>query len=92
MFLLLPGAICLVGDRRFYRARNAASRRPLLVGAGSIVLYLLACLSVVEGGFNPFICFQFDGARCTVHSWMNERFLPTQASNGAQLPGSSRMR
>lgn len=57
--LLLSGAICLVGDRRFYRVRNAALRRPLLVGAGSIVLYLLACVSVVEGGFNPFIYFQF---------------------------------
>ena len=30
-----------------------------LVGAGSVVLYLLACVSVVEGGFNPFIYFQF---------------------------------
>ncbi len=59
MFLLLSGAICLVGDRRFYRARNAALRRPLLVGAASVVLYMLACVSVVEGGFNPFIHFQF---------------------------------
>jgi alginate O-acetyltransferase complex protein AlgI len=57
--LLLSSAICLVGDRRFYRARNAAFRRPLLVGAGSVMLYLLACMSVVEGGFNPFIYFQF---------------------------------
>jgi hypothetical protein len=46
------------GDRRFYRVRNCAFRRPLLAGAGSVVLYL-GRLSVVEAGFKPFIYFQF---------------------------------
>lgn len=60
MFLLLvPGVICLAADRPFLRLRNMAWRRPLLAGAGSIALYLLACLSVVEAGFNAFIYFQF---------------------------------
>ncbi|GJI88095.1 MBOAT family O-acyltransferase [Duganella hordei] len=57
--LLLSTAICLVGDRAFYRFRSMSFRRPLLVGAYSLVLYVLSCLSVVEGGFNPFIYFQF---------------------------------
>jgi hypothetical protein len=38
--------------------RNAALRRPLPVGAGSMLLYL-GRLSVIEAGFNPFIYFQF---------------------------------
>lgn len=60
MFLLLLASfICLLADRPFYRLRYGALRRPLAVGAGAIVLYLLACLSVVEAGFNPFIYFQF---------------------------------
>lgn len=57
--LLLSTVICLVGDRWFLRLRNMSFRRPKLVGAYSLVLYVLSCLSVVEGGFNPFIYFQF---------------------------------
>jgi alginate O-acetyltransferase complex protein AlgI len=60
IFLLaLSTLICLVSDRVFYRLRNMSFRRPMLVGAYSLVLYVLSCLSVVEGGFNPFIYFQF---------------------------------
>jgi alginate O-acetyltransferase complex protein AlgI len=60
MFLLfVAGVICLAADRPFYRLRQRALRRPLAVAAGAVVLYLLACLSVVEAGFNPFIYFQF---------------------------------
>lgn len=60
MFLLaLAALICLVGDRLFYRLRLQGFRRPLLVGSYCFALYLLACLSVVERGFNPFIYFQF---------------------------------
>ena len=60
IFLLaLSALICLVGDRLFHRLRNMSFRRPMLVAAYSLVLYVLSCLSVVEGGFNPFIYFQF---------------------------------
>nr|WP_315211811.1 MBOAT family O-acyltransferase [uncultured Duganella sp.] len=60
IFLLaLSTLICLVSDRVFYRLRNMSFRRPMLVAAYSLVLYVLSCLSVVEGGFNPFIYFQF---------------------------------
>ncbi|MES2164824.1 MAG: MBOAT family O-acyltransferase [Pseudomonadota bacterium] len=57
--LLLSTVISLTGDKLFYRFRHMSFRRPKLVGAYSAVLYVLACLSVVEGGFNPFIYFQF---------------------------------
>jgi alginate O-acetyltransferase complex protein AlgI len=57
--LLLAAAICLLGDRHFYRLRHLGFRRPLLVGSYSFALYILACLSVVERGFNPFIYFRF---------------------------------
>lgn len=57
--LLLSTVISLAGDKLFYRFRHMSFRRPKLVGAYSVVLYVLACLSVVEGGFNPFIYFQF---------------------------------
>lgn len=57
--LLLSGAICLLGDRRFFHLRQASFRRPLLVGTYSFALYILAAISVVERGFNPFIYFQF---------------------------------
>lgn len=57
--LLLAGVICLLGDGLFHRLRRASLRRPLLIGLYSFALYLLACLSVVERGFNPFIYFQF---------------------------------
>ena len=56
---MLSALICLVGDRLFHRLRNMSFRRPMLVAAYSLVLYVLSCLSVVEGGFNPFIYFQF---------------------------------
>jgi alginate O-acetyltransferase complex protein AlgI len=60
IFLLaLAGVICLTGDRLFHRFRAICFRLPLLVAAYSLVLYVLSCLSVVEGGFNPFIYFQF---------------------------------
>lgn len=57
--LLVAGAICLLGDRPFDRLRWRVLRRPLWLGSASAGLYVLACLSVVERGFNPFIYFQF---------------------------------
>ncbi|NVD97166.1 MBOAT family protein [Massilia sp. BJB1822] len=57
--LLLAAAICLLGDRLFHRLRHMSFRRPLLMGSYSFLLYVVACLAVVEGGFNPFIYFQF---------------------------------
>jgi alginate O-acetyltransferase complex protein AlgI len=57
--LLLAGAICLLGDRLFGRLRSKVLRRPLWLGGATACLYLLACVSVVEHGFNPFIYFQF---------------------------------
>jgi alginate O-acetyltransferase complex protein AlgI len=60
LFLLaLASLICLCGDRAFYRLRGMSFRRPLLVAGYSAVLYVLAAISVVEHGFNPFIYFQF---------------------------------
>jgi len=60
LFLLLVAAvICLSSDRWFARMRQHGLRRPLLLGGASAALYLLACLAVVEHGFNPFIYFQF---------------------------------
>lgn len=60
IFLLaLSAVICLSGDRLFHRLRNMSFRRPMLVAGYSLVLFVLSCLSVVEGGFNPFIYFQF---------------------------------
>lgn len=57
--LLLSTAICLLSDKMFYRLRNMSFRRPHFVGVYSFVLYILAGISVVEHGFNPFIYFQF---------------------------------
>ena len=57
--LVLSSAICLVGDRIFYRLRGKGFRQPLLVGLYIFVIYILSCISVVEHGFNPFIYFQF---------------------------------
>jgi len=60
MFLLVIATIiCLVGDRLFYRLRGVGFRRPFLVGCYCFGLYILACISVVENGFHPFIYFQF---------------------------------
>ena len=60
IFLLaLAAGICLCGERPFARLRRFSLRQPLLIGLYSLVLYGAACLSVVEGGFNPFIYFQF---------------------------------
>ncbi|NHZ38982.1 MULTISPECIES: MBOAT family O-acyltransferase [Massilia] len=60
IFLLaLAAAICLLGDKPFHRLRRRSLRQPLMMGAYACVLYVLSCLAVVEGGFNPFIYFQF---------------------------------
>ncbi len=57
--LVVAAAICLGGDKAFYKLRNLTFRHPLVVGAYCVALYLLSCISVVERGFNPFIYFQF---------------------------------
>lgn len=57
--LILSGLICLIGDKLFYRLRRKAFRRPVTMAIYCFVLYVLACISVVERGFNPFIYFQF---------------------------------
>jgi alginate O-acetyltransferase complex protein AlgI len=57
--LALAFAVCLIGDRPFARMRRASFRYPVLMGCYAAGLYALACISVVERGFNPFIYFQF---------------------------------
>lgn len=57
--LLLAAAICLVSDRTFQQLRRVSLRRPVLLGGYGALVYVLACISVVERGFNPFIYFQF---------------------------------
>jgi alginate O-acetyltransferase complex protein AlgI len=60
IFLLIVSfIICLVGDRLFYRLRGMSFRRPFWVALYCFVLYVWACITVVERGFNPFIYFQF---------------------------------
>ena len=62
MFMLaLSALICLAPDaplRRLIRGAFRPAATPLL-SAYSLALYGLSCIAVVEGGFNPFIYFQF---------------------------------
>jgi alginate O-acetyltransferase complex protein AlgI len=57
--LLLAGGICLAGEGVFRRLQSVAMRRPALLGAACVLLFVLSGLTVVEHGFNPFIYFQF---------------------------------
>lgn len=57
--LILALSICLLKDRVFYKLRNTLFKHPIIIGAYSLVVYFLSCISVVEHGFNPFIYFQF---------------------------------
>jgi alginate O-acetyltransferase complex protein AlgI len=57
--LIISFIICLSGDKLFYRLRNMSFWRPSIVGSYCFILYILACISAVERGFNPFIYFQF---------------------------------
>lgn len=60
IFLLgLSLCICLAPDARFQRLRRLSFRHPVAVGVYCLILYVLAGISVVEHGFNPFIYFQF---------------------------------
>jgi alginate O-acetyltransferase complex protein AlgI len=62
LFLLgLSVLVCLSRDGLFLRLRNLSFRPRMapLLSAYSVALYIVACLAVVEGGFNPFIYFQF---------------------------------
>lgn len=60
MFLLILAAvICLTGDKLYSHLRGICLQRPRFVGLCCFVLYLLACISAVERGFNPFIYVQF---------------------------------
>lgn len=52
-------AICFVSDKVFYTLRGVTFRRPFWVAIYCSVMYVWACMSVVERGFNPFIYFQF---------------------------------
>jgi len=56
--LVIAAAACLVGQAAYERAKRWVST-PMLASACCLVIYLLACISVVENGFNPFIYFQF---------------------------------
>jgi alginate O-acetyltransferase complex protein AlgI len=59
VLLIIAAAICLVGHKPFFSLRSFSFRHPRVVGAYCFVLYLLACISAVDRGFNPFIYFQF---------------------------------
>lgn len=57
--LVIATVVCLVGDRVFRRVKSASFKHPRLIAVYCGVLYVLACMSAVERGFNPFIYFQF---------------------------------
>jgi len=57
--LALAALVCLLGDRAFRRFKSFGFRHPRLISIYCFVLYVLACISAVEHGFNPFIYFQF---------------------------------
>lgn len=59
MLIVLSFAICLTGHRPFFALRSFSFRHPRLIGLYCVVLYVLACMSAVDRGFNPFIYFQF---------------------------------
>lgn len=62
LFLLaLSVPLCLGGDGIFHRLRAFSLRLRMtpLLSFYCLALYMLSCLAVVEGGFNPFIYFQF---------------------------------
>ncbi|RZT08681.1 alginate O-acetyltransferase complex protein AlgI [Duganella sp. CF402] len=62
MFVLaLAALVCLLPDRsalRTYQASFRLGATPLMT-VYCLALYVLSCMAVVEGGFNPFIYFQF---------------------------------
>jgi len=51
--------VCLSGDRVFQTVKRQGYRHRFAVALYCITLYLWACISVVEYGFNPFIYFTF---------------------------------
>ncbi|MGH8079994.1 MAG: MBOAT family O-acyltransferase [Lysobacter sp.] len=57
--LVLASLICLIGDKKFNKLRSFGFKTPGVMPVYCFVLYFLACISVVESGFNPFIYFQF---------------------------------
>ncbi|TPG62739.1 MBOAT family O-acyltransferase [Ewingella americana] len=57
--LILSLTICLLKDRVFYKFRDTLFKHPVVIGAYSLIVYFLSCISIVEHGFNPFIYFQF---------------------------------
>ncbi|UZW59075.1 MBOAT family O-acyltransferase [Lysobacter enzymogenes] len=60
LFLLaLAALICLIGRPTFDKLRSFSFKTPALMPVYCAALYFLACISVVESGFNPFIYFQF---------------------------------
>ncbi|MTV41954.1 MBOAT family O-acyltransferase [Duganella radicis] len=62
MFVLaLAALVCLLPDRplrRLYQHSFRLGATPAMT-VYCLALYLLSCMAVVEGGFNPFIYFQF---------------------------------
>jgi alginate O-acetyltransferase complex protein AlgI len=60
IFLLaLSFAICFIKQKWFDWLKVFFISRPTLTGLYCFLIYFLACISVVESGFNPFIYFQF---------------------------------
>lgn len=59
VLLVLAFVVCLVSQRVFDRVRGWSAKPAWFLPAYCCVLYFLACISVVESGFNPFIYFQF---------------------------------
>ena len=57
--LLVAAVICFVTDSFYRSVKQRGFRHRLIVSAYCLVLYLWACISIVEYGFNPFIYFTF---------------------------------
>ncbi len=57
--LFVATVVCLATDHGFRRVKSYAFRHPRLIALYCSALYVLACMSAVERGFNPFIYFQF---------------------------------
>ncbi|WP_312319490.1 MBOAT family O-acyltransferase [Stenotrophomonas sp.] len=59
VLMLLAFVVCLVSQKVFDRVRTWVAKPAWFLPLYCLMLYFLACISVVESGFNPFIYFQF---------------------------------
>ena len=57
--LVIAALICFSTDSLFRSVRREGFRHRFAVAAYCVALYIWACISVVEYGFNPFIYFTF---------------------------------